>query len=267
MDDILERSKTEFVRFDSTDSDIYLTPNIFIKAGYSVNAKVNSILIRKKEHLYVQDEEDYYGYSLPSNKICDEVQIKLPFEPTSAIREVKCTRTHPFEVLKSSKICLLGLFIVLVLVGFTAVYMITKQPSIAVRNDSNVPENSSLFPTTKGPKMDPTFYYQLVGIGLCSQNRGGEWFPAVKASDLTSYENAKLACNADTKCIGYSGYWLHYDCGCPGKVSVGDECPCGLNCCENAGSYPRGHILASTGNYNITCYRKLYPKGKELLSE
>ena len=87
-------------------------------------------------------------------------------------------------------------------------------------------------------------------------------FPAVRASGLTAYGNTEMAGIADVKCIGYSGYWLHYDCGCPGKVPVEDDCSCGFRCCENAGGYPRGHIIASTGNYKIICYRKLHPKGK-----
>jgi hypothetical protein len=143
------------------DSDIYLTPNIFTKAGYSVNANVKCALIRTKEHLYVQDEEDYYGYSLPSNKVSDQLQIQLPLESTSAIREVKCTSMQPFEVFRSSKNRILALFTILMLVGFIAmaVYSITTQPTVAVHNDSNVSENSSLFSTTKGPQIDSTFYY------------------------------------------------------------------------------------------------------------
>ena len=127
FNNITQGQTREFVRFDSDEPDVYLTPqhlidqmspDVFSANNHETqNTRENifghRVPIRQKEHTYVQDEEDEYGYSLANTNVIDTPHIRFPSSPINSAKQKRSNRATFCQRLKKHRFT-----ISLIVIGF-----------------------------------------------------------------------------------------------------------------------------------------------------
>ena len=126
-------------RFDTADPEVYLTPQHFvdkinrdvrndgkekvIKPGNETmrkNILGQSVPKRPKEHVYVQDVEDEYGYTLAAASVIDVPQMTVASHPTSLVNKHQSNAATLFQRIKNHRGCVAGFLVGLILSGILA---------------------------------------------------------------------------------------------------------------------------------------------------